>query len=403
MLSNVTARQNEKGFVLPVGLMFLGVLCIIAVTAVFLITTDLNIGGNYKNSAAAYQDAEAGINFAIQSIENGMADGTFSLPENTGDSVSLSNFRLPEGFSFEFSDLSMTGSNTYSFTSTGNSGNNARVQISTQCQRASAINYAAFGDLLVDMKASSLVYSYDSGTTPSPSPVDSTGNGDVGSNGTVSVEMNTTIDGDVALGDDGAGNEAVYLTTGTPIVTGTAGEDVDRVDPDPLGLVGGEYAEKMAYYAANNDNASVGIGTSLDLSGTLTLPPGDYYFTDITLKNGATLDIQATGDQKVNIWLTGPMEAKNGSAINISGRPTNFAIFSNSTSDIVLKHGSHHKGLVYAPYAAVEMKNSGNLYGALWAKTADLKNSAIIYYDETLKNEYQSKEFKLISWKEELD
>lgn len=395
--------HSEYGFILPVGMMFLAILAIICITGYFVITADLKIGDNYKNNSIALQNAEAGVNYIVRKIENGLLDASFDLPENVGDSVVLSSFGVPDGFSFVISDLTKTGGNAYSFTSTGTSGGDTKAQYSVQCKQGAAIVYAAFGDLLVDMKSASQVYSYDSGTNPNPTPIDSTGNGHIGSNGTVSVKMNTTVDGDVALGDDGGGNEAVYRSAGTPIITGIAGEDVDRVDPDPLGILGGEFANRMADVAINNDNAVIGIGTSPSISGTWTLPPGNYYFVSLTLRNGAVLDIQASGDEQVRIWLAGPMEAKNGSAINLTGKPTNFAIFSNSASSIVLKHGSHHKGLVYAPYATVEMKNSGNLYGAVWAKTADLKNSAIIYYDEALQDEYQSKAFLLTSLREKFD
>lgn len=52
---------------------------------------------------------------------------------------------------------------------------------------------------------------------------------------------------------------------------------------------------------------------------------------------------------------------------------------------------------------SVEMKNDGNLYGAVWAETADMKNAATIYYDVSLRDEYQSNEIVVTGWKEELD
>lgn len=403
MLCKHIVYGNQKGFVLPVGLMFLGVLAVLGVTAVVLTTTDLKIGDNYKTSVMAFYDAESGVSFAIQSIENGLKDGTFSLPEDLGEMVSLSVFAVPDDFSFTLGDVTKTGDNDYSFSSTGNGGYNAQARISTACALGSAINYAAFGDLLIDMKAFSLVYSYDSSKTTSPTPADSTGDADVGSNGTVSVKNDTTVDGDVALGDDGAGNDAVYIVTGTPIITGTDGEDVDRVEPDPLGIVGGDYADEVIYYSTNNDNGAAGVGTSLSLGNgdSLTLTAGNYYFTDIELKNGASVTIDATMGQ-VNIWLTGALEAKNGSSFNVNGLPTDFAIFSDATDSVIFKHGSHFSGLVYAPYATVEMKNSGNLYGAVWAQTADMKNDAVIYYDTSLKDEYDSNEVIATRWIQEL-
>ena len=390
--------ENEKGVVLPIGMMFLGILAIIGIAVIVVVTTDLKIGSNFKTSVKAFTDAESGINFAVQSIENGLQGDTFTLPVNIGDSVELSGFTTPEGFAFVLGDLTKDGANSYSFTSTGSSGDTANVVISATGRESLAITLGIFGDDLIDMKASSTVYSYNSSSDTPPTPSNTTHQADIGSNGEVSVKMGTIVDGRILLGDDGAGNEAVYTHTGTPIVRGTG--DVKRIDPDPLGIVGGEHAAED--YAANNDNASVGIGTSLNLSGTLTLPPGDYYFTDITLKNGATLDIQATGDQQVNIWLTGPMEAKNGSAINISGSPVNFTLFSNSTESIILKHGTDFEGLIYAPYAKVELKNSGTLYGAAWAKEIETKNSAIIYYDTALKNKYNAIGFEIVMWKEEI-
>jgi len=96
---------NEKGLVLPIGMMFLGILAIIGIAVIVVTTTDLKIGTNYQTSIKAHGDAESGINFAVQSIENGMRAGTFSLPANINDSVPLSVFTVPDGFSFVLSDL----------------------------------------------------------------------------------------------------------------------------------------------------------------------------------------------------------------------------------------------------------------------------------------------------------
>ena len=53
--------KNEKGFVLPVGLMFMAVIAVLGTTAVIVTTTDLKIGGNYRDSVQAFCSAEAGI------------------------------------------------------------------------------------------------------------------------------------------------------------------------------------------------------------------------------------------------------------------------------------------------------------------------------------------------------
>ena len=59
---------NEKGMVLPLGLMFLAIIAILGTTAVIVTTTDLKIGGNYKTSVQAFYVAEAGINEAMHRL-----------------------------------------------------------------------------------------------------------------------------------------------------------------------------------------------------------------------------------------------------------------------------------------------------------------------------------------------
>ena len=54
-------HKNEKGMVLPLGLMFLAIISILGTTAVIVTTTDLKIGTNYRTSEQAFYAAEAGI------------------------------------------------------------------------------------------------------------------------------------------------------------------------------------------------------------------------------------------------------------------------------------------------------------------------------------------------------
>jgi len=60
MASICLASNNQKGFVLPVGLMFLAILAILGTTAMVITTTDLQIGANYKTSIQAFYAAIAG-------------------------------------------------------------------------------------------------------------------------------------------------------------------------------------------------------------------------------------------------------------------------------------------------------------------------------------------------------
>ena len=71
-------HKNEKGMVLPLGLMFLAIIAILGTTAVIITTTDLKIGTNYKLSQQAFYAAEAGINVAMSNVEDFIFGGTLT-------------------------------------------------------------------------------------------------------------------------------------------------------------------------------------------------------------------------------------------------------------------------------------------------------------------------------------
>ncbi|MBN2284456.1 MAG: hypothetical protein JXO48_11255, partial [Deltaproteobacteria bacterium] len=143
---------------------------------------------------------------------------------------------------------------------------------------------------------------------------------------------------------------------------------------------------------------------------TLTLvgKPGgaDYYITSLTLKNGATLNIDASAGP-VNVYLSGTvdisegdLEAKTGASINSNGNPTDFKLFSNSSQDVIFKHNGDFRGMIYAPYSHVEIKNSADAYGLVWGGTADIKNGGEFYFDTALKDLYPSNRYEMtvVSW-----
>ena len=58
-------HKNEKGMVLPLGLMFLAIIALLGATAVVVTTTDLKIGSNYRTSQQAFYAADAGWPVAV--------------------------------------------------------------------------------------------------------------------------------------------------------------------------------------------------------------------------------------------------------------------------------------------------------------------------------------------------
>ena len=80
-MSNIRLiHNNEKGMVLPLGLIFLAIIVILGATAVIVTTTDLKIGSNYRASQQAFYAAEACTNRAMSTIEKDIIFGSVSPP-----------------------------------------------------------------------------------------------------------------------------------------------------------------------------------------------------------------------------------------------------------------------------------------------------------------------------------
>jgi hypothetical protein len=67
-------HKNEKGMVLPLGLMFLAIIAILGTTAVIVTTTDIKIGSNYRAGEQAFYAAEAGIEEARARLRSNAAN-----------------------------------------------------------------------------------------------------------------------------------------------------------------------------------------------------------------------------------------------------------------------------------------------------------------------------------------
>jgi len=418
--------ENERGAALVISLMFLAIVAMMGAAAVILTTTDIQIGSNYKESTISFNYAEAGVSYAITGMEAGLADGSFSLPTSTDptdpNNSTTFTYTLPSGFNFSISDITMTGPNAYSFTSTGTGTDNAQSIIRVTFKRDSAITFAAFGDERMEVKNSGTVYSYDSRTSNPPTgPGDSTHEGDIGSNDELITKNRSFIDGDGVLGEQDDGSPTQDRIFDADDFYGDAPVNAGRIDPDPLGLnSGGEYAPASWSDPADNDNDDPSdpsnriIGNSINLpnSGSKTLVgfpgrPANYYLTYFELKNNATLtidlnDIGGVAVGPVRFFLDNPttFDIKNSSSIKVipSGKEDKVAFFTNSTDTLDIKNSGDFSGLFYAPNADVVVHNSGNVNGAIWGKTVDIRNGGTLNFNTALADMYPSNKLTKTSW-----
>jgi len=477
-MSIIMPCHNERGAALVIALMFVAILGMLGTTATILTTTDMQIGGNYKTSQQAFYVADAGVNYGLGKMEQQLkANPNGFLPTNIGDpndpddanslALSGSPYTAPTGFNFTYQPpgLTMIGDNAYSFTTVGFDPNNtgATATITATFKRKPAIQFGVFGDIKCDLGNTAAVYSFCHSIDPSPTPTSSScpGEGDVGSNGHVILRNSSIVDGDVALGENPSGVDATLDDKGA-IVTGINGDHIDRVDPGPLGVVGGDYAAYFVTYAANNDNslAVSNTGQTIDASNTINLGSGgdltlkgksggaNYYIQDILLGNKSVLYIDTTSGP-VSIYLTGEIDAVTGSEIvnihaadcidtgdgiicsccdpdgtspcgccvwtpgldcsacmsdpNGIGAPSDFRIFANSQSNtdkISIGNSVKFSGVIYAPYLTVRLDNSSDIFGAIIGKEVEVTNGVKIYFDLDTAKKVTTNDLILTTWRD---
>ena len=442
-----TCHKNEHGVALVISLVFIALLGMLGTTAYVMTSTDLKIGSNYRASAEAFFDADAGINYGEAMIEAAHKANPSFMPTVIGDpadptdanSVSLASFTAPTGFGFSFQAPGLTlvydDPNTYRYTCTGTGPSNSTASITVTAKFKPVIEFGVFGDKKVDVGNTAGIYSYSSSSGTAPTSGTSTGEGDTGSNESVILRNGCVVDGDVALGDDGAGTEGA-LTNLSGVVLGDDNVDIDRVDPDPLGVVGGDYASEFSLTGKDNGNASLvcdpdgsisGINIDIGNGDTLTLKGksggANYYFDDIKLKNSSILYLDTTNGP-VNIYLSGEIDAITGSNfINTTdatcsgagtcctcaaaacavGLPGDFAIFANSqssTDKISIGNSVDFSGFIYAPYLTVRMDNGADIFGAIIGREVEIANSVEIYFDTDMKDDYTTNDLILTTWRD---
>ncbi|MDA1082138.1 MAG: hypothetical protein O2973_10765 [Gemmatimonadetes bacterium] len=397
----------QSGVVLLTVLMSVAALAVLGGTIAVLSSIDIKTTGFFKRSVDAYYQAEAGVHYVRTRIEADLKTNGLAL------SAPVETVTYTAPATMQFGDVTQllrtSDTNSYYYEVTGTSLT-SRCKVGVVFRRRSAFEMGLFGDKEIEMKAYGNVYSYYSDEITTPGPSDSTGEAYIGSNEEVLTGQDTLIDGSFQVGEDTSGAQGIWKETppGGSIIEGDAALPADRVDPDPLGALSGDLANDFAYYSLatnnNNDSASPPITSpqykiALNNGVSMTLSAGNYYVADINLKNGATLNIDSTSGP-VTIYLTGAMEAKEGSSINFTGNPPDFRIFSNSTDSIILKNGGDFKGVIYAPYADVHILNSGDLYGLIWAGEIEVKNSGSLYIDLSAMQGFPSSSIVFLSWKE---
>lgn len=205
------------------------------------------------------------------------------------------------------------------------------------------------------------VASYNSSLNTLPTQSNHSSSGVIASNGSITAKNNEVV-GTVILGPSGSHN----LTLQQPATR--LAEDIDRPTLDFSGK------------PSSNPNS---VSANLVVSGTLTLPPGNYAFTTITMNNNALLTFSGSA----TLYVDGDVAFTNHGEIRAYNRvPSNLKILQRGAGTTF--GGSNAKMEVFAdieaPDTAMVAKNDVTFYGRAIFKSIDAKNNAEFYLDEAI-------------------
>ncbi len=239
-----------------------------------------------------------------------------------------------------------------------------------------------FGDKKVKLIGNARTDSYNSIQGPYISPGGN--NGDVCSNGPITLSGNAVVNGDATPGP----GESVSINGGA-YVTGSTKPMASTMDLPDIDL---------GDIATNNDNGSIPYNLTLGggkkddddddddddniVGDLLTLTGGRYYFNKLKIVNNGK--IRVTG--KTVIYINGELSVGGNGIVNVFQDPADLSVLVTSTKPVSFTSNADFYGFLYAPDEKIAMHSNSDFYGAMIGGEIEINGNGEIIYDEALKD-----------------
>jgi len=349
--------RQPRGAALVIVMLVMAVLLMAGTTFLTISSTESQIALNEQGSARALVLAEAAIHKAL-AFYYANPDSTYAAETNTvlgGGTFTISVTTVAGCTATSARQIVVTGSVPIR-------GGTAQAQLQATLDRVSyPYRWAAFAVVAngivartwwcwscneifdVDRTEKELwlddngaTDSFDSGAGPYDASTNSGQRGNVGANGDVTIDYNSTIKGNVQAGD------AFHKGTGVE-VSGTVTTDVAPDKDSP-----GEPFPSVSAPPSTTTDLNV-------TSGTRTLAAGTYIYRNVNFSNGTSLATSGS----VKIYITGTVSI--GDNVTLGSHP-------GSQLQIITKSdgGSYDT-------SSFQTGNNFKLYGSLYGKNTDVK------------------------------
>ena len=209
--------------------------------------------------------------------------------------------------------------------------------------------------------------------------------GSVCSDGPVDVSGNSVVRGDAL-----AGKGQPLTVTGAAVVTGYRGNRRTPLNLPPV--------DASAAAASNDNDAAPPVWQgqswrdpirangdfSLNAGEVYDLPPGTYYFRNVTLNGGATLNISGL----TKMYVTGTLRREGGCFVNNNTQIAQNLQINLTGGTVDVTSDNPFYGVIYAPQSRVTLNGDADLFGAIVGQTLKANGSGGAHYDESLNLDY---------------
>ena len=396
-------RQEEKGFVLILGIIVMAFLLLLMAPFLFQLTSQHRSTDRSSRYITALSLAEAGIERGIWELNYG--DVTVWSGDSTTRTMTISNFQSSAGNVIGSIEITIVNPDTENpvIEATGKvaSGNPVKTIRTAQVvlkrdEPPPLFEYAVFGKETIDINSNALVDSYDSRKgLYGGSNVGFSGN--VGTNsttyGSIDLAANAKIYGTAYAGPESDPATAIITRSNALITGGKAAipelKAMPSVTaPDSLTFKG-DYSLGDTYIDTISESGEytsfrLTSNAKVIISGDITL----YVSGDFSMHSNTQLEI-APGSS-LTLFIGGSFVQESNTQINnLTKKPFNCVILGMDSFNGVMQWNSNTQfwGSVYVPEANVDFNSNADFYGAIVGRSVNsISSNARIHYDLALSN-----------------
>jgi hypothetical protein len=375
-------RKSTGGFVLPMVVIALAMMGVLVVAVLTTGDDDRQSAVDFQEGTRSFYAADAGLNQMLAQ----WTDSTYDTRVAAAGAADTFAWRtLPEnGAVYRAVIQRLASGGAISLSVDGRSAAARRGLRTVQVILTAGpgpFNYAVLGGTSV---------SFSGGTTDSwdsrlgayaasnCATLGVTCDGDIGSNGTVSLSGGAQVKGDAnAVGTiSGCAGRVTGTCTTPAAAVGMAGVSC------PAGF------SSAAAMPVNPGTYTAATGAlTMNAGSTLTLNAANspFRWSDATIRSTITIP---AGSAHIDIYVSGTLTITAGGLINnLTQDPTKLTIWGcgNSATTWDNKAGSASYMAVYAPSHPVTVSGSGAFYGAIVGASASNSGGAAIHFDEALR------------------